>query len=322
LDALPQSHTTLSKYTKNGFIIQQEVVRQHLQSFLSRVHITTDTWKCGPLRKELQAITARWVNPTGQLKKALLALKDMPSGHAGSEVSKALFATLEQYEIIDKIGYITSDNHSANDTMSYHLSELLKVEGVTWDPVRHRCRCLGHIINLAAQAFMTASSQKAIDDAIEFVRNSQTTSDAEDILAESEDGWQSANAIKKATQYVAFVRSSYSLINEFINHAGQTVVAPNTTRWNLWFNMLQRLLKLRESVDYFIAKHAHLCGQFILTEEDWQLIRLTVDFLQPFYQATIETQGDQITLERMQENIYFLNQVNQSQALILSKDKS
>jgi hypothetical protein len=32
-----------------------------------------------------------------------------------------------------------------------------------WDPVQHRTRCLGHCVNFAAQAFMSAPSQAAID---------------------------------------------------------------------------------------------------------------------------------------------------------------
>ncbi|KAM4060676.1 hypothetical protein HRG_014296 [Hirsutella rhossiliensis] len=38
------------------------------------------------------------------------------------------------------------------------VSTYLKEEGVKWDPEVHRLRCLGHVINLAVQAFLFQNS--------------------------------------------------------------------------------------------------------------------------------------------------------------------
>jgi len=46
---------------------------------------------------------------------------------------------------------IATDNATNNDTMFSHLTDLCAADGVKFDPPNQRVRCLGHIINLAAQ---------------------------------------------------------------------------------------------------------------------------------------------------------------------------
>ena len=73
----------------------------------------------------------------------------------------------KEYEIVDKIGYFTGDNHGSNDKLLRHVSkDLYKNYGIKWDPVHHRIRCHGHTTNLAVQAFLFAKDEEAIDVAI------------------------------------------------------------------------------------------------------------------------------------------------------------
>jgi hypothetical protein len=60
-------------------------------------------------------------------------------------------------------------------------------------------------------------------------------------------------------------------------------------------------------VNYFIRLWAPDTTKYILTDEDWELIKATITFLQPFHEATLKTQGDQATLEQMQVTMDFLN---------------
>lgn len=217
LSVLPRSHNTFNRRITSSFERQKQAVKQHLHAAKSLIHFTTDTWRSGN-RLELQAITARFVTPDGRLQKALLALKEMPEGHAGVYVAREIFNCLLDYEITHKIGWITSDNATANDTMSDHLCVLLSEEldpPVHWDPIKRRTRCLGHILNLTAQAFMTAQSTEAIDYAVsqsqpppspdfshaeDAVKDASHTpwlyeKDPEEILGSDVGGWQQRPAI-------------------------------------------------------------------------------------------------------------------------------
>ena len=72
--------------------------------------------------------------------------------------------TLEAYSITDRLGYITADNHGANDTMCKELEQQLPT---LWQAEQRRLRCVGHIINIAVQAFFFAKDKEAVNLAIE-----------------------------------------------------------------------------------------------------------------------------------------------------------
>jgi hypothetical protein len=71
-----------------------------------------------------------------------------------------------------KIGWITLDNASNNDTFLCHLEKLLKDRNISFDAVLRRirsvhiatslhtfiifCRCFPHIVNLACKAILSA----------------------------------------------------------------------------------------------------------------------------------------------------------------------
>ncbi|KAH8751685.1 hypothetical protein F5883DRAFT_387073, partial [Diaporthe sp. PMI_573] len=66
-----------------------------------------------------------------------------------------------------KLGYHTGDNATSNDTLLIELSRSLKLElGIDYDPITHRIRCLDHILNLALQAFLLATSKEALKSAL------------------------------------------------------------------------------------------------------------------------------------------------------------
>ncbi|TIA30180.1 hypothetical protein D6C78_09762 [Aureobasidium pullulans] len=162
---------------------------------------------------------------------------------------------------------------------------------------------LGHA---GKEAFMTAGTQGAIDDAINYMAQSQGVL-KEDLLLDTGDGWQCASAIEKGLQFIKYTRHNDTRLNTFEEQAGKTLIAPNSTRWNSWFNALKRLYSLQDQVDYFIRLWAPDTTKYILTDEDWEPIKATITFLQPFHEATLKTQGDQATLEQMQVTMDFLN---------------
>lgn len=88
-----KSHQTTANMIGKTFEIKRSQLQQRLQQSRSLIHFTTDTWH-SPNFKELQAITGHWVDDTGRLCKALLALKEMNNGHAGIEVAPVFEAVL------------------------------------------------------------------------------------------------------------------------------------------------------------------------------------------------------------------------------------
>src|SRR5205809_5631160 len=66
-------------------------------------------------------------------------------------MAEAVVAVIQEYKITENIGYIILDNASSNDTC---VSEILRQLSIDDTKECRRLRCLGHIINLAAKAFL------------------------------------------------------------------------------------------------------------------------------------------------------------------------
>lgn len=88
-------------------------LQEQLLSARSKIHLTTDSWT-SPNKLEFQAVTCHFIDDEGILKKAVLCLSELLRGHAGSEVSHIILDTVQSFDLMDKVGYITSDNASAN----------------------------------------------------------------------------------------------------------------------------------------------------------------------------------------------------------------
>lgn len=70
---------------------------------------------------------------------------------------------LDTFGIEHRLGAITSDNASAMTTMMEQLESMLRLrKGVEWSATTNRLRCLGHVLNLAVQAFLFARDKEAV----------------------------------------------------------------------------------------------------------------------------------------------------------------
>ena len=72
----------------------------------------------------------------------------------------------------------------------------------------------------------------------------------------------------------------------------------NRTRWNSWFLMLEVLLKLEPCVVKYCIDHGEELEDDILTYQEWKKLRAIKEFLQPFYRATLFTEGDSTSINR------------------------
>lgn len=103
-------------------------------------------------RKTFIAICAHFVESTGVLRKALLALPYLPGKHAGDKQVEVLWQVLKDYELLSRIGYYVGNNYGSNDKLLQRLSTRLKEEKIEarYNAQQHRIRCHGHVLNIAA----------------------------------------------------------------------------------------------------------------------------------------------------------------------------
>src|SRR5436305_3151256 len=96
------------------------------------------------------------------------------------------------------------------------------------------------------------------------------------------------------------IRSSEAYYNEFIDLAGESLGLDNDTRWNSWFELIDKTKKpnVRSAIREYQERHYGELEKDFITPEYWKILDDTHLFLQPFWKVTIETQGDAATLDQ------------------------
>lgn len=286
-----QIHTKITRSWNH----YKDIVRQTLQSAVSSIHLSLDIWT-SPNGHLLLGIVAHCVDhlQEGHIK-ALLALRTV-EGHSGENQFNILLLVLQDYGILHKLGAIVSDNASTNDTLCRTVeSYLFKETGLTWDASKWRIRCTGHIINLAVQAFLF---QNVIDieelESYDDQDRKGETSNEEERKAK----FRLMGPLGKLHNTVVHIRSSPTRSKVFINMAGRMIPLDNRTRWNSWHQMLIVAIEFRSAIDSYIEHYTDL-EKDALDRQDWTRLRAIKDFLAPFHRATLETQGNNASIDKV-----------------------
>ncbi|KAG9705940.1 hypothetical protein KCU69_g4090, partial [Aureobasidium melanogenum] len=287
---------------RHGWRQATEQLKALLATSRSLIHFTCDAWTANYGNHELLSITARFVASDGKLSKALLALHKLSAGHAGAQCAPLFFDTIVTYGIEQKIGYITSDNATCNDTMMSHLATLFSERlSIDWDPIQHRTRCFGHQINLASQALMSASSTDTVAAVID---QSQDPSEAISTLAQG-TGLTDHEALDYLRQFFEWIMRSPRRRREFKAAAGVSPMLNNTTRWNSWLAMIKRGIQSRATIRAIQSANEHM-EHTTLQRRHWQFLEALVNFMEPLQEVTKLCEGDNATLDQVLISMDFL----------------
>ncbi|KAG7001066.1 hypothetical protein FOFC_02928 [Fusarium oxysporum] len=175
-DLISLSHGSIQQLVSNSFRVHKDMLRRKLQSTPWKLHLSADVWSA-PNHKAFLGICVKFVDPDAkEALQALLALSELPGldgpgSHGGAEQWKLLQHVLEDYNIWNKVGFYTGDNHGSNDKLCRLLANYLQEKGVDWEAKTRRIRCHGHIVNLAVQAFLFIDSKEAARAALEHIED-------------------------------------------------------------------------------------------------------------------------------------------------------
>ena len=103
----------------------------------------------------------------------------------------------------------------------------------------------------------------------------------------------------KLHNIVVHIHGTPARRDEFNALAGRGIPLNNDTRWNSWYLMLQVGIEKESAVDAYTKRWIDQLRDDFLSLEDWEALHKTMDFLQPFYRATLITEGDNATIDRV-----------------------
>jgi hypothetical protein len=202
---------------------------------------------------------------------------------------------LQDYGIVQKLGAVVADNSGTNDTLCQEIeAHLLEIEDLVWESSHWRLRCLGHIINLAVQAFLFHNVI-----GMEEMKLYNESEESGELGDETKQKFRLLGPLGKLHNIIVNIRGSAGCTAEFLELAERMIPLDNCTRWNSWYLSLVVADKHASSIDIYTKNHFAELSEDYLTPQDWKRLCTIMTFLQPFHRATLETQGHCATLEKV-----------------------
>jgi hypothetical protein len=292
------AHSSIPRRIEQSWQAQKDIVRKKLQSAISSIHLSLDIWT-SPNRLLFLGICAHFVEQSQEkLSKALLALRTVVN-HSGDEQFTTLLPVLKDYGIVQKLGSIVCDNHTANDKLCRTVAKYLKEEEeIKWDPTYRRIFCIGHVINLAVQAFLFRNVVE-IEQLSLYDEEAIEEEEEEEVILQRRAICREIGPLGKLHNIVIHIRGSAGRTKEFKDLAGRLIPLDNRTRWNSWYHMLHIALQHESAIDTYAKKYFDTLQAEYLSPIDWEKLRTTSKFLSLFDHATLKTQGDQATIDNV-----------------------
>lgn len=253
------SADTIKRRILGLFQSKQFEMEETFNALDCKVSFTTDCWT-SPNMIAFMGVTAHYIDNDWNLQSFTIDFMNLHSSHTGSNLHEAFVSVLNTFHLKDKAFGITLDNASNNDS----FIEKLHSDDTSFSKFHH-IRCFAHVLNLGAQG------------AINVLKDDLTSLRL---------------VIKK-------IRSSPQYFGKFKELQNGTDLKPILdvpTRWNSTADMLERALKLKDSLVAFSSvfdsgKKANE-PPLSLPSDSWINFERLLEYLLPFRKATLMICGD------------------------------
>lgn len=171
------------------------------------------------------------------------------------------------------------------------LAGLLRRFDIHYEAKTHRLRCQGHIINLAAKAFLFVTDNEKLEH-----DDSGNNATLKEIKA-----WRQKGPLGKLHNFVVFIQRSVQRSQRFqVLSRNRKLARDNDTRWSSWYTMLRAALNLREAIDGYFSKWTEAdCAGDELSAEDWIVLEKVKSFLEKLKMTTKALESSFATLDNV-----------------------
>lgn len=181
-----------------------------IENSKSCIHISWDLWTM-PNNKAILAVCGHFVDANYQLQTRLLALEELIGAHTGANQAAIIIDVItEDFNFPQKLGYFVGDNVESNDLAVRHvLHEIWPLDSFYADysiphpkEHQHRLRCITHILNLVAKAFLFGKDGNSLE--LEDTDGTEETQVQQQRL----EAWRKHGPIGKLHNTVKYIRAS------------------------------------------------------------------------------------------------------------------
>lgn len=176
-------------------------------------------------------------------------MKRLVEPHSGENITSLLKQMLQVYRLELWLGFCVLDNVSDNDTCLRVVQEYLQTTEVIWDANTHQLCCFDHVVNLIAIAFLENRPTK-------LKRPWWLSGQLKPVCVRSKDVITKLHAIIVFIMVTAQRIKTFEEINKSTHNSILHSVKEQITRWFLTLNMLHRAIKIKNSIDLYVAHHS------------------------------------------------------------------
>lgn len=119
----------------------------------AKLSIALDCWT-SPFQQAFMAITGYFIDQDWQYREILLGFEPLHGTHSGVNLSSVLLKLLEQYNIVDRVLAITTDNASNNGTLVDSFQDSVDLLELPNQSIVVRIPCLAHVIQLSLRELL------------------------------------------------------------------------------------------------------------------------------------------------------------------------
>ncbi|GBC52400.2 zinc finger BED domain-containing protein RICESLEEPER 2-like [Rhizophagus irregularis DAOM 181602=DAOM 197198] len=257
---------------------EKEFIKKKLQEIPSKVSITLDAWT-SKNQISFLGITIHWITNDWKLENTTLDFSHIEGPHSGENLASKLFEVLKEFELLQKILGISTDNASNINKMFSKFESICEYEGIEFIAKNQRVRCLAHIINLTVQNILKTLNEEAPENENEILQENTSTS--------------TLGVIAKLRTLIIKIRVSPQKKEKFkrqciaLNIKPLELIPDVKTRWNSTHNMIERAIILREPLYNFAVTDKELLS-YVLNDIEWKKIKEIQGLLTCFEKATLE----------------------------------
>ena len=161
-------------------------------------------------------------------------------------------------KLLERIGYITTDNATNNDTAIAQLERNFRNVGIEFNAQESRVRCFGHIINVVVKGFLWGEDWEAFEGEV------NTECEVEE-ASRALKAWRKRGPLGKLHNISTWILRTPQRRDKFIHNVKQlrsssgSLSGPllpmigNVTRWSSDVDSIERAFILKEAIDDFVS---------------------------------------------------------------------
>lgn len=190
------SRVTFRKWIVAEYEKRKQGLKKDLKKARSNIHISFDLWT-SPNCYAMIAIVAHFIDSKGSRQTKLLAIRQLKNEHSGENIAACVLRVIKEYKIRKKVGFFVLDNASSNDVAVDIILHSLYPSMSETARKRRRLRCLAHVTNLVAKAFLLGPKAEETLDELFVARHDSGR------LANT---WQKHGALGRLQNLIRYIR--------------------------------------------------------------------------------------------------------------------